>query len=110
VTVQKYYVVKDRDTMEIIYQISDKLDTGNENTCLDMFLDDVIEYTVKIQEVLSKILKFEEQVRKKEQELTEMATKLSEILRILEQMGYVMVREGSIVRQLIKRDPNCIPY
>jgi len=110
VAVQKYYVVKDRDTMEVIYQISVKLDTGNENTCLDMFLDDVIEYTVKIQEVLSKIPEFEEQVRKKEQELTEMTRKLSEILRILEQMGYVMVREGSTVRQLIKRDPGCARY
>jgi len=87
--VEKYYVVKNCDTIKLVYQISVKLDIGNENTCLDMFLDDVIEYTVETKEVLNKI---------------------SEILRILNSMGYVMNEEGSIVRQSIKKDPNCAPY
>lgn len=75
-----------------------------------MFLDDVIEYTVETKEVLNKIPEFEEYVKKREQELVEAGTRLSEILRILNSMGYVMNEEGSIVRQSIKKDPNCAPY
>jgi len=108
--VEKYYVVKNCDTIKLVYQISVKLDIGNENTCLDMFLDDVIEYTVETKEVLNKIPEFEEYVKKREQELVEAGTRLSEILRILNSMGYVMNEEGSIVRQSIKKDPNCAPY
>jgi len=110
VTVQKYYVVKDRDTIKVIYQITVKLDIGDRSTCEDMFLDDTIEYTVKTQEVLSKIPEFEEQVKKKEQELEVMATKLSEILRILNSMKYDMIKEESIVRVSINGDPSCGQY
>jgi len=108
--VQKYYVVKDRDTMKLMYQIAVKLDTGDENSCVEMFLNDVIEYTVKIEEVLNKISEFEEQVKKREQELVEKAIRVSKILRILESMGYMMTEEGSISREPIITNIRCSPY
>jgi len=110
VTVWKYYVVKDRDTMKLMYQITVKLDTGDENSCVEMFLNDVIEYTVKIEEVLNKISEFEEQVKKREQELVEKAIRVSKILRILESMGYMMTEEGSISREPIITNTRCSPY
>ena len=109
-TVWKYYVVKDRDTMKLMYQITVKLDTGDENSCVEMFLNDVIEYTVKIEEVLNKISEFEEQVKKREQELVEKAIRVSKILRILESMGYMMTEEGSISREPIITNTRCSPY
>jgi len=96
--------------MKLMYQITVKLDTGDENSCVEMFLNDVIEYTVKIEEVLNKISEFEEQVKKREQELVEKAIRVSKILRILESMGYMMTEEGSISREPIITNTRCSPY
>jgi len=98
-TVWKHIILQSHDTMKVIYEITADIDTGNENTCVNIALNDVIEYTVKSEEVLKKIPEFEEQVKKREQELEEKAKKLSEVLKELESMGYIVAKEGSIVRE-----------
>jgi len=110
VTVWKYYVVKDRDTMKLMYQITVKLDTGDENSCVEMLLCDIMEYLIKSEEDLAKVPEFEEQVKKREQELVEKAIRVSKILRILESMGYMMTEEGSISREPIITNTRCSPY
>ena len=98
-TVWKHIILQSHDTMKVIYEITAEVDTGNENACIDIALNDVIEYTVKSEEVLKKIPEFEEQVRKREEELEEKAKRLSEVLKELGSMGYIVTKEGSIVRE-----------
>ena len=109
-TVWKYCIIKDHDTMKIVYEITVKLNIGNENSCEEIFLNDVMEYIVKSEEALKKIPEFEEQVKKREEELEEKAKRLSEILSKLGLLGYVMTREESIVRQMIISNTRCSPY
>ena len=98
-TVLKHVILQSHDTVKVIYEIMAEVDIGNENICANIFLNDIIEYTIKSEEVLKKIPEFEEQVRKREQELEEKAKKLSEVLKELESMGYIVAKEGSIVRE-----------
>jgi len=98
-TVWKYCIIKGHDTVKIVYNIRVKLDIQNGFLCEDLFLNDVIEYDMKTEDVLKKIPELEEQVKKREEELKEKATKLSEVLKELESMGYIVAKEGSIVRE-----------
>lgn len=100
-TVWKYYVVKDHDTMKVIYQITVKLDIGNENRCKDISLNDVIEYSIKIEDALNKIPGFEKEAEKREKELEEKARKISEVLSKLGSMGYIATEEQSVSREQI---------
>jgi predicted ATP-grasp superfamily ATP-dependent carboligase len=109
-TVWKYCIVKDHDTIKLVYEIAVKLDTGDEKSCIEIFLNDVMECTVKTQEILSKISEFEEQVKKREEELTEKAMKLSEILNKLMSLGHTVTGEESVVRQPIIISTRCSPY
>jgi len=73
-------------------------------------LCDIMEYLIKSEEDLAKVPEFEEQVKKREQELVEKAIRVSKILRILESMGYMMTEEGSISREPIITNTRCSPY
>jgi hypothetical protein len=109
-TVWKYCVVEDHDTMKIIYNVKVKLDIKSEFVCDDIFLNDVIEYTVNSGEVLKKISEFEEQVKKREEELKQKATILSDVLNKLWLLGYVIIKEEPIPREPIVRENRCPPY
>ena len=109
-TVWKYCIIKGHDTVKIVYNIRVKLDVQNGFLCEDLFLNDVIEYDIKTEDVLKKIPELEEQVKKREEELKEKATKLSEVLNKLLLLGYTVTVEGSIGREPIIRENRCPPY
>jgi len=109
-TVWKYCILKDHDTMNVVYEISVKLNIKNENMCEDIFFHDVIEYSVTSEEILKKIPEFEEQVKKREEELNEKAKKSSEVLSKLGLLGYVITKEQSIVKEPILTNITCSPY
>jgi len=109
-TVWKYIILQSHDTVKIVYQITVKLDIKNGFLCEDLFLNDVIEYDIKTEDVLKKIPELEEQVKKREEELNEKATKLSEVLNKLLLLGYTVTVGGSIGRDPIIRENRCPPY
>jgi len=87
-TVWKYCFVKDHDTVKIVYNINVKLDIKSEFVCDDIYLNDVVEYTINSADVLKKIPELEEEVKKREEELKQKATMLSDVLNKLWLLGY----------------------
>ena len=84
-TIEKRYAVKNEDTMVVVYLI--EVEDGDIRLC------DIMEYLIKSEEDLNKISEFEEQVKKREQELVEKAVRLKKVAEKLESMGYTVVEE-----------------
>jgi len=109
-TIWKYCFVIDHDTMKIVYNINVKLDIKSEFVCEDIYLNDVVEYTINSADVLKKIPELEEEVKKREEELTRKATMLSDVLNKLWLLGYSISVEQPISREPIKVQNICPPY
>ena len=88
-TIEKKYMIKNKDTIKVIYIIK----VGFDSEDYDVELGEVIEYIIKSKEDLAKIPEFEEQAKKREEELKEKVMRLKEIVDELEKMGYEMVEE-----------------
>ena len=84
-TIEKRYAVKNEDTMAVVYLI--EVEDGDIRLC------DIMEYLIKSEEDLAKVPEFEEQVKKREQELVEKAVRLKKVAEKLESMGYTVVEE-----------------
>ena len=84
-TIEKRYAVKNEDTMVVVYLI--EVEDGDIRLC------DIMEYLIKSEEDLAKVPEFEEQVKKREQELVEKAVRLKKVAEKLESMGYTVVEE-----------------
>ena len=109
-TVWKYCFVRDHDTVKIVYNINVKLDIKSEFVCDDIYLNDVIEYTLNSADVLKKIPELEEEVKKREEELTRKTTMLSDVLNKLWLLGYTITKEQSIPGEPVVTKNRCSPY
>jgi hypothetical protein len=98
-TICKGYVIKDEDTIKILYDIQVKLDIGLGN----IFLHDTVDYTIKSDDDLSVIQEFEEEAKKREEVLKEKAMKLINVANKLDSMGYTMIEEDIVAKDPIIR-------
>ncbi len=79
-TIEKFYKVEGENSVRVTYMI--KVSSG------DIVLYDFIDHIINIGDDLSKISQFEEEAKKRENELQEKAVKLADIVKQLESMGY----------------------
>jgi len=79
-TIEKFYKVEGENSVRVTYMI--KVSSG------DIFLYDFIDHIINIGDDLSKVLQFEKEAEKRENELREKAMKLADIVKQLESMGY----------------------
>jgi len=79
-TIEKFYKVEGENSVRVTYMI--KVSSG------DIFLYDFIDHIINIGDDLSKVLQFEKEAEKRENELREKAVKLADIVKQLELMGY----------------------
>jgi len=87
-TVWKRYSIPNEDIINIVYLIEVRLDIGDG----DVILSDIIEHPINSEEDLAKISQFEEEAKKREDQLKEKAEKLMRMASKLEDMGYVVVK------------------
>ena len=80
--------------MKLIYQINIKLDVGFGNVALN----DILEYTVNVKDILARLPEFEAEAKRREDELKEKAMKITEVVRKLESMGYTMAKQETVNR------------
>jgi len=103
--IEKKYVVKDEDTIKVVYLV----DAGLDDEDLNSVFGDVIEYTINSEEDLAQIPKFEERVKEREKELKEKAVRMKKLMEKLEAMGYSRVEEeieeinGRIIQKFYER-------
>jgi len=98
-TIHKEYIIKDEDTIKLLYVILIKLDIGLGN----IFLHDTVDYTIKIEDNLDVLQEFEEEAKKREEVLKEKAMNLINIANKLNSMGYTMIEEDIVVKDPIVR-------
>jgi len=79
-TIEKFYKIEDENSVRVTYMI--KVSSGN------IFLYDFIDHIINIGDDLSKVLQFEKEAEKRENELREKAVKLADIVKQLKSMGY----------------------
>ena len=79
-TIEKFYKVEGENAVRVTYMI--KVSSGN------IFLYDFIDHIINIGDDLSKVLQFEKEAEKRENELREKAVKLADIVKQLKSMGY----------------------
>ena len=79
-TIEKFYKVEGENSVRVTYMI--KVSSGN------IFLYDFIDHIINIGDDLSKVLQFEKEAEKRENELREKAVKLADIVKQLKSMGY----------------------
>jgi len=84
-TIDKRYAVKTEDIINVVYLI--EVEDG------DIRLSDILEYPIKSEDDLAKVPEFEEQVKKREEELKEKVMRLRKIADRLESNGYTVVEE-----------------
>ena len=79
-TIEKFYKVEGENAVRVTYMI--KVSCGN------IVLYDFIDHIINIGDDLSKVLQFEKEAEKRENELREKAVKLADIVKQLKSMGY----------------------
>ena len=79
-TIEKFYKVEGENAVRVTYMI--KASSGN------IVLYDFIDHIINIGDDLSKVLQFEKEAEKRENELREKAVKLADIVKQLKSMGY----------------------
>ena len=84
-TVWKKYRVVNEDVINVVYIVEAELDIGDG----DKSLIDIIEHPITSEDDLAKIPQFEEEAKKREEELYNKAMRLRKIASKLEEMGYV---------------------
>lgn len=79
-TIEKFYKIEGENSVRVTYMI--KVSSGN------IVLYDFIDHIINIGDDLSKVLQFEKEVEKRENELREKAVKLADMVKQLKLMGY----------------------